>query len=80
MLVPLDASTTNARRRVAELYTLNAAGVLLWERMSSPQTEETLTDVLVDTYGIGLAQAREDVQAFLRDLSEIGAIEEQAAR
>ena len=78
VLVPLDTSAVNARRRVAELYTLNAAGELLWEQMSTPQTEESLNEVLVANYGIAPAQARDDVRAFLRDMMEIGAIESRS--
>lgn len=74
VLVPLTARTTNALTRGAELYTLNAAGVLLWERLSTPQTEESLTQSLVERYEIGPEQAREDVRSFLRDLANIGAL------
>lgn len=51
----------------SEMFSLNAAGRLLWSRL--PATPEQLADVLVQTYGLDAAQAHADAKAVLDDLA-----------
>ncbi len=75
VLVALGTRTENIKTRAAELYTLNKAGMILWELLAEPQTTDAMTTRLADAYGIGVDQARADVQAFLDELVEIHAVE-----
>lgn len=50
----------------SEMFSLNAAGRLLWQAL--PATPDTLTDLLVGHYGLGRAQAQADTAAVLSDL------------
>jgi len=75
VLVALGTTTGNIKTRAAELYTLNKAGMMLWELLGEPQTTDAMTTHLADAYGIGVDQARADVQAFLDELVEIRAVE-----
>ncbi|MFW8626970.1 PqqD family protein [Deinococcus sp. ME38] len=50
----------------SEMFSLNAAGRLLWQAL--PASEETLTDLLRRTFGLGDVQARSDVRAVLHEL------------
>lgn len=50
----------------SEMFSLNAAGRLLWQAL--PASEETLMDLLRRTFGLGDVQARSDVRAVLHEL------------
>lgn len=50
----------------SEMFSLNAAGRLLWQAL--PASEETLMDLLRRTFGLGDVQARSDVSAVLHEL------------
>ncbi|WP_414656570.1 PqqD family protein [Deinococcus sp. VB343] len=50
----------------SEMFSLNAAGRLLWQAL--PATPDTLTDLLAGHYGLGRAQAQADTAAVLSDL------------
>ena len=75
VLVALGTRTENLRTRTAELYTLNKTGTIIWDLLNTPQTEAALTSRLAETFRIDSNQARADVQAFLGELMEIGAVE-----
>lgn len=75
VLVALGITTDNPQTRAVELFTLNKTGSMLWDMLGAPQTEEILSSRLVDTHQIPATDARADVQAFLGDLVEIGAVE-----
>lgn len=77
VLVAIGTRTGNIRTRAAELYTLNKAGMLLWDLLATPQGEDALALRLADEYRIDADQARADVRAFLAELAEIGAVDSQ---
>lgn len=79
VLVALGTRTDNMRTRAAELYTLNKTGMIIWDLLGTPQTEAALASRLAETFRIGGDQARADVQAFLGELVEIGAVEQRAS-
>jgi len=70
VLVPVGAATN----RFPGMITLNETGKLLWDALSGEQTEETLTELLLEHYQVEREQAKADVQAFLQKLSSVGAV------
>ena len=58
------------------MITLNATSAFLWELLETDQTEQFLVDALTSRYAVEEAKAREDVEAFLKKLLQIGAVEE----
>ncbi|WP_420456081.1 PqqD family protein [Rubrivirga sp.] len=49
-------------------YTLNATGEALWLRLEEPQTVADLTLALTERYAVSARDARDSVEALLRDL------------
>ncbi len=54
----------------------NASATILWRRLVSGATRDDLAAELVDRFGIGVEQARTDVDAFVGDLGAQGLLEE----
>lgn len=55
---------------------LNGSGRFLWERLTEPTDQESLTKALIDKYGIDSSRAASDVETFLADLRERGLVVE----
>lgn len=53
-----------------KVVTLNKSGKLLFESLKEPQTTESLTNVLLNTYDVTEKQAIKDVNSFLNILKE----------
>ena len=70
VLVPVGAAT----RDFAGIVTLNSVGVLLWNALETEQTNESLVKVLTARYDVSEEQAMADVEKFLRNLQEVGAV------
>lgn len=70
VLVPVGAAT----RDFAGIITLNSVGVLLWNALETEQTKESLAKVLTARYDVSEEQAMADVEKFLRNLQEVGAV------
>lgn len=70
VLVPVGAAT----RSFAGIITLNSVGVLLWNALETEQTNESLVKVLTARYDVSEKQAMADVEKFLRNLQEVGAV------
>ena len=70
VLVPVGAAT----RDFAGIITLNSVGVLLWNALETEQTKESLVKVLTARYDVSEEQAMADVEKFLRNLQEVGAV------
>jgi len=67
------------RQDVAEMdciYTLNTVGAFIWERLASPATRAELEGALLEEYDVGPEVAAADLQEFLREMTEIGAVHE----
>lgn len=58
----------------SEMFSLNAAGRLLWQRL--PASSASLGQLLQETYGLGEAQARADALAMLSDLAALDLLSE----
>jgi hypothetical protein len=56
--------------RSSMYFTLNDTGRLLWDALARPSTFASLSNSIVEAYGVADAQAAADVQAFLADLVE----------
>lgn len=56
------------------MITLNNTGKFLWDLLEEEQTEESLANALVQTYGITEERALGAVKKFLEPLYPIGAI------
>lgn len=56
------------------MITLNATGGYLWELLEQPQTQESLTDALLERYEVTREQAAADVAAFISRLLPTTAI------
>ena len=59
------------------MITLNETGAVLWERLETEQTVESLTAAITETYEVTREQAQADVLAFLNKLRPTGALIEE---
>lgn len=65
-----------AARALSGLLALNGSGRLLFERLQTEQTEESLTQFLLEQYEIDEATAKADVAEFLETLRASGVLVE----
>lgn len=70
VLVPVGEAT----RSFAGIVTLNSVGVQLWNAMETGQTKESLVKVLTAHYDVSEGQAMADVEKFLQNLKDVGAV------
>lgn len=70
VLVPVGAAT----ERFPGMITLNETGKFLWDALETEQTLDSLIERLLEQYQVEQAQAREDVEAFLKKLCAVGAV------
>lgn len=69
VVVPLGQAAEAFRGMI----TLNKTGKFLWDLLETEQTEESLADALVETYGITRERALGAVRKFLESLYPTGA-------
>ena len=74
ILVPVDARSSDVVAKAADLYSLNDSGARLWEALDEPRTKADMARILMSEYALAHAQATHDVEAFLTDMLQIGAI------
>ncbi len=70
ILVPV----TGRMAQEGSLYTLNGTSAFLWEQLDGRRTGRDLVRELKETYEVEEKLAESDVQTFLTQLQEIGAI------
>lgn len=63
-----------AARELSGLLALNGSGQTLFQLLQTDQTEDSLTQALLDTYEIDEATARADVAEFLEVLRASGVL------
>ena len=63
------------RTNVDPLFALSATGAVLWDALDEWRTPAALVDGLLARFEVAPADAATDVNAFLRQLEEIGALE-----
>jgi hypothetical protein len=71
MLVPIGETVNEYNG----LFLLTESGKLLWEAIQSGKEGEELASVLVENYGIELAEATQDTKDFVDKLIEMGIVE-----
>ena len=74
LLVPTGA----AADRINGLVTLNELGDYIFRKLEEEQTEQSLLTAITDEYEVDEQTARADLQAFLMQMRQIGALEERA--
>ena len=70
MLVPVG----QAAARFNGLIAINEIGSFLFQALGREQTEDSLVDLIVKEYDIDRETARNDLQSFLTDLRQLGAL------
>ena len=75
VLVPIGSRTDDAERRTANFFVLNATGEFLWGLLASARDAEELTSQLTQHFQIDAFTAGEDVNRFLAELLNCGAID-----
>jgi hypothetical protein len=61
------------------IFTLNEVGARIWDLMDGRRTLVEVTDIVVSEFDVTADVAREDVEEFVRDLEEVGAVHMVAA-
>jgi hypothetical protein len=77
VLVPIGSRTDDAERRTANFFVLNGTGEFLWDLLASARDADELTTELTQHFQIDAFTAGEDVQQFLAELLNCGAIDVQ---
>ena len=75
VLVPIATRTDDAERRTANFFVLNRTGEFLWEQLVSAIDSDALVTALTQEFAIGADEARGDVERFLSELADCGAID-----
>lgn len=68
--------TGDAAAKMSGIISLNEVGKLLFEKLQSEQTEETLVQALLDEYEVTREEAQADVREFLEALRGSGLLVE----
>lgn len=68
VVVPLTGNIAHMN----ELFTFNASAKLLWDELKEDSTEESLVQVLLNTYEVNVAVAQADVKKFLARIEQMG--------
>ena len=72
VIVPVGEAT----REFPGMITVNATSAYLWEKLSQPQSKESLTAALLEKFDVSEELAKADVEKFLKTLLLIGAVTE----
>lgn len=64
-----------AALRVHGMVVISESGVLLWERLQTEQTVESLTEALLEEYDVDRETAYNDVTEFIKKLRQTGILE-----
>ena len=70
VLVPVTRQAAD----LESVFTLNEVGTLIWQALDEPVTEEQIARIVAEQYEVAEEQALADVQEFLAQLEEIGAV------
>ena len=72
----VDGEIVALDEQAAVYLAANPAGALLWRTLAGGATREALVAELMSEYGIERDRADADTEAFLRDLSERGLLDD----
>jgi hypothetical protein len=70
ILVPIVSRGVDA----SAIYSLNAVGTFIWERLDGATAGHVLVEALVEAFEVDPSRAREDYEHFVGQLSSLGAI------
>ncbi len=70
VLVPIHQDVAD----MDSIYTLNDVGAYIWEKLAEPATRNALQKELIATYDAEPEILAHDLEAFLNELVEIGAL------
>jgi hypothetical protein len=79
VLVP-GAPRRAAGDQTADFFVLNESAEALWELLGEPRRPADLAQYLIETYELAPERARADVDAFLNEVRNIGAVREVDAQ
>lgn len=68
VVVPIGQASIDLRGMIS----LNETGAFLWEQLQREQTEQTLTQALLNTYDVDETRAAADVSRFVQLLRDNG--------
>lgn len=72
LLVPIGAQVIDLNG----LVTLNETAVHVWELLEKERTADELAASVAEQFGVDLETAQRDVQVFLKEIKEMGLLEE----
>ena len=72
LLIPVGQTAL----KIHGMITLSESGLLLWKRLQTECTEEELVEALLTEYQVDRETASADVKAFIRQMQEVGILEE----
>ncbi|MCI7181910.1 MAG: PqqD family protein [Schaedlerella sp.] len=70
-LIPLG----QAALRIHGMIVMTESGVLLWKKLQTEQTIESLTESLLEEYDVDRQTAQKDVTEFIEKMYQIGILE-----
>lgn len=59
---------------VDSIFSLNAVGALIWEKLDGKHSGQTVVQAIVDRFEVDLERAADDYQEFIEKLASIEAI------
>lgn len=71
MIVPLVAGIGNMED---ELYSMNASGRAIWDRLDGQVSLQQVSDVLAGEFGVPVAKMAHDVSGFVEELVSRGIV------
>ncbi len=57
------------------IFSLNEIGAFVWEQLENPKTLDELVSSILDEFLVSLDDAHSDLEPFIGDMVEIGALE-----
>ena len=71
LIVPVRAKVGD----LASIYSFNGTGSLIWKLLDAPRTVAELAMAVAEEYAVELAQAEQDVAAFVGEMKAVGLVE-----
>ena len=56
------------------IYTLNEVGAFIWDCLSEPTKSNEIAELIADNFEVETDEAREDVEDFIEQMIDIGAV------
>lgn len=72
VLVPIKQNVADLNA----IFTLNDLGAFIWEKLENPSTHAELEEAIFAGYDADIIEVKRDLEVFLHEMAEIGAITE----